>query len=137
MTRRGSTRSGNRLETSVSPVPGPIEGHIEFLEAGLPELGGLDNKGLVDVAPLNGDSGVFRGKRRVWGGRAAVRQMLYMAAVTAARCNPVFREFCGRLVTAGKPKKVTFTASMCSLLVVLNLMLRRESRWKQRPAVAA
>lgn len=61
---------------------------------------------LSGVAPPNRDSGVFRGKRRVWSGRAAVRQMLYMAAVTAARCNPVFKEFYGRVLAAGKPRIV-------------------------------
>ncbi len=110
------------------------------LLANLPELGALDNKklaALVGVAPLNRDSGVFRGKRRVWGGRAAVRQMLYMAAVTAARCNPVFIEFYGRLIAAGKAKKVALTACMRKLLVVLNSMLRHGTRWQQQQTAPA
>ncbi len=121
-------------------VPGIGPKVSATLLADLPELGALDNKklaALVGVAPLNRDSGVFRGKRRVWGGRATVRQMLYMAAVTAARCNPVFKEFYGRLVDAGKPKKVALTACMRKLLVVLNSMLRHGTRWGQNTALAA
>ena len=65
-----------------------------------------------------------------------MRQMLYMAAVTAARCNPAFREFYGRLPAAGKPKKVALTACMRELLVVLNPTLRHGSRWERRATVA-
>ncbi len=67
----------------------------------------------------------------MWGGRAAVRQMLYMAAVTAVRCNPIFQEFYRRLLAKGKPKKVALTACMRKLLVVLNSMLRQGTRWCQ------
>ncbi len=119
-------------------VPGVGPKVSATLLADLPELGTLDNKklaALVGVAPLNRDSGVLRGKRHVWGGRAAVRQMLYMAAVTAARCNPVFKEFYGRLTAAGKPKKVALTACMRKLLVVLNSMLRHRTRWGRCTAV--
>ncbi len=121
-------------------VPGVGPRVSATLLADLPELGTLSSKklaALVGVAPLNRDSGVFRGKRRVWGGRAAVRQMLYMAAVTAIRCNPVFIEFYGRLTAAGKPKKVALTACMRKLLVVLNSMLRRGTRWGQSAEAVA
>ncbi len=121
-------------------VPGVGPRVSATLLADLPELGSIDSKklaALVGVAPLNRDSGVFRGRRRVWGGRAAVRQMLYMAAVTAARCNPVFREFYGRLLAAGKPKKVALTACMRKLLAVLNSMLRHRTRWQQQHAAPA
>ena len=121
-------------------VPGVGPKVSATLLADLPELGTLDNKqlaALVGVAPLNRDSGVFRGKRRTWGGRAAVRQMLYMAAVTAARCNPIFREFYRRLIAAGKPKKVALTACMRKLLVVLNSMLKHGTRWQQQHAAPA
>ncbi len=116
-------------------VPGVGPKVSATLLADLPELGTLDNKelaALVGVAPLNRDSGVLRGKRRVWGGRAAVRQMLYMAAVTTARCNPVFKEFYGRLLAAGKPKKLALVACMRKLLVTLNSMIRHGTRWGQR-----
>lgn len=66
-----------------------------------------------------------------------MRQMLYMAAVTAARCNPVFKEFYGRLVAAGKPKKVALTACMRKLLVVLNSMLRHGTRWECRVPISS
>ncbi len=115
-------------------VPGVGPKVSATLLADLPELGTLDNKklaALVGIAPLNRDSGVFRGKRHVWGGRAAVRQMLYMAAVTAARCNPVFRKFYVRLLAAGKPKKVALVACMRKLLVTLNSMLRHGTLWGQ------
>jgi transposase len=121
-------------------VPGVGPKVSATLLADLPELGTLDNKqlaALVGVAPLNRDSGVFRGKRRVWGGRAAVRQMLYMAAVTAARCNAIFKEFYGRLIAAGKPKKVALTACMRKLLTILNSMLRQATRWQQQHAAPA
>jgi transposase len=121
-------------------VPGVGPRVSATLLADLPELGSLSSKklaALVGVAPLNRDSGVFRGKRRVWGGRAAVRQMLYMAAVTAVRCNPIFQEFYRRLLAKGKPKKVALTACMRKLLVVLNSMLRHGTRWGQTAPLAA
>ncbi len=124
----------------LQSVPGVGPRVSATLLADLPELGSLENKklaALVGVAPLNRDSGVFRGKRRVWGGRVAVRQMLYMAAVTAARCNPVFRQFYGRLRAAGKPKKVALTACMRKLLLVLNAMLRHGTRWSQPASISA
>ncbi len=117
----------------LQSVPGIGPKVSATLLADLPELGALDNRklaALVGVAPLNRDSGTRRGKRRVSGGRPKVRAMLYMAAVTAARCNPVFREFYGRLVAAGKPKKVALTACMRKLLVVLNSMLRHRTTWQ-------
>ncbi|MDP9409466.1 MAG: IS110 family transposase [Actinomycetota bacterium] len=121
-------------------VPGVGPKVSATLLADLPELGTLSNKklaALVGVAPLNRDSGVFRGKRHVWGGRAVVRQMLYMAAVTAARCNPVFKEFYGRLVAAGKPRKVALTACMRKLLVILNSMLKHGTCWGRNAPMAA
>ncbi len=90
---------------------------------------------------MNRDSGVFRGKRRVWGGRATVRQMLYMAAVTAARCNPVFRgfyaRFVARFVDIGKPKEVALVACVRKLLVTLNSMLKQGTLRGQRALVGA
>jgi len=120
----------------LQSVPGIGPKVSATLLADLPELGALDNRklaALVGVAPLNRDSGTRRGKRRVSGGRPKVRAMLYMAAVTAARCNPVFREFYGRLIAAGKPKKVALTACMRKLLVILNSMLRHQTAWQPNP----
>lgn len=102
------------------------------LLAGLPELGHLDRKeiaALVGVAPLNRDSGTLRGKRTVWGGRAHVRAVLYMAAVVATRYNPAIRAFYQRLCAAGKAKKVAFTACMRKMLTMLNAMLKNRTPW--------
>lgn len=98
----------------------------------LPELGSLSGKqiaALVGVAPLNRDSGNFRGKRRVWGGRGQVRAALYMAALTAARYNPVIRQFYTRLCEMGKAKKVALVACMRKLLIILNSMLKHRVPW--------
>ncbi len=107
------------------PGVGPVLSSI--LLTHLPELGSL-NRGqvaaLVGVAPMNRDSGVFRGKRTVWGGRTPIRSALYMAAFTAVRYNPVIKAFYVRLRAAGKPAKVALTACMRKLLIILNSMLK-------------
>ncbi|WP_266172235.1 IS110 family transposase, partial [Dyella subtropica] len=98
----------------------------------LPELGTLDRKriaALVGVAPLNRDSGTLRGRRRVWGGRAMVRHVLYMAALSAIRFNPPIKAFFKRLREAGKGKKVAIVACMRKLLTVLNAMVRDNASW--------
>ena len=107
------------------------------LLAELPELGRLSRKAiaaLVGVAPLARDSGTLRGKRLVYGGRAPVRAVLYMAALVAARRNPVIRAFYQRLRTAGKPVKVALTACMRKLLVILNAIARSGTPWQPAPA---
>ena len=93
----------------------------------VPELGRLNRKkiaALVGLAPFNNDSGKRRGKRSIWGGRADVRSVLYMAAVAAIRSNPTLKPFYERLVHAGKPKKVALTAVMRKLLTHLNAAMR-------------
>ena len=112
------------------------------LTVALPELGQLNGKqisALVGVAPFNHDSSSLHGKRRVWGGRADVRRVLYMATLCAARCNPVIRPFYQRLLKAGKPKKVALTACMRKLLVILNAMVKNGSEWDPQfqPAATA
>jgi len=92
---------------------------------------------LVGVAPLARDSGTLRGKRTVWGGRAPVRAVLYMGTLMATRRNPVIRAFYGRLVTAGKPKKIALIACMRKLLTILNAMMRTRTTWQQRAEVPA
>lgn len=102
------------------------------LIAGLPELGQLDRKriaALVGVAPLNHDSGTWRGKRRVWGGRAVVRHALYMATLSAVRHNTVLNAFYTRLRNTGKTAEVALVASMRKLLTILNAMIRDQSHW--------
>jgi transposase len=99
----------------------------------LPELGALKGKkiaALVGVAPLNRDSGKFRGRRTIWGGRAEVRSVLLMATRIAIRFNPVIRVFFERLKKAGKIRKVAETACMRKLLTILNAMLKNNTRWQ-------
>jgi transposase len=99
----------------------------------LPELGRLNRReiaALVGVAPLNRDSGTLRGRRSTWGGRASVRRALYMSALVASRHNPTIRAFYDRLRAAGKPAKTALTACMRKLLVILNAMVRDQTRWR-------
>jgi len=98
----------------------------------LPELGQLSRRkvaALVGVAPFNRDSGARRGQRRVAGGRDAVRTVLYMATVSALKCNPVMIAFKRRLVAQGKPSRVAIVACMRKLLTILNAMLRDQRPW--------
>ena len=100
---------------------------------GLPELGTLSRRqiaALVGVAPLNRDSGLFRGKRIVWGGRANLRAVLYMAALSASRVNPAISTFYRRLIEAGKKPKVALTACMRKLLTILNAMMKNRILWQ-------
>jgi transposase len=122
-------RENEDLLRSVKGV-GPTTARM--LIACLPELGTLTRKkiaALAGVAPYNNDSGRRVGQRSIWGGRAEVRSALYMAAVTAARCNPTLRAFYDRLVNAGKAKKLALTAVMRKLLIALNAMLRDRRPW--------
>jgi len=121
-------------------VPGVGPVLTTTLLGDVPELGQLNRKqiaALIGVAPLNRDSGTYRGRRAVWGGRARVRATLYMASLTAARYNPVIRAFYERLVAAGKPKKVALTACMRKLLTILNAMIARRTAWKPPATVSA
>lgn len=110
------------------------------LLAELPELGTLDRREialLVGVAPLNDDSGKHKGQRRIWGGRASVRAVLYMATVSAIRSNTVIRAYHERLRAAGKLPKVALVACMHKLLTILNAMMRDGSSWTVRELAAA
>ena len=121
-------------EDLLKSVPGIGPVSSTTLISGLPELGRLDRKqiaALVGVAPLNRDSGTFRGRRTVWGGRRRVRAVLYMAALVASRSNPVIKAFYDRLLAAGKAKKVALTACMRKLLTILNSMVRNGTQWDQ------
>lgn len=114
-----------------APGVGPVTALT--LVAELPELGHLDRQAiaaLVGVAPMNRDSGRKRGKRRTQGGRANVRSVLYMAALSATRFNPVIREFYERLLRRGKERKVALTACMRKLLVILNAMVKSQTPWR-------
>lgn len=103
----------------------------------LPELGTL-NRGEVaalgGVAPFNRDSGLYRGKRMIWGGRADVRSVLYMATLAAIRFNETIKAFHTQLIERGKPAKVAIVACMRKLLTILNSMIKNKQSWNQHVA---
>jgi transposase len=109
---------------------GPVNARTMLVD--LPELGTLNRRkiaALVGVAPLNRDSGTMTGTRTCWGGRARVRQVLYMAAITAIRCNPVIRRAYRALLARGKKRKVALVACMRKILTILTAMVRDGRRW--------
>lgn len=115
---------------------GPVSARTLLAE--LPELGLLNRKqiaALVGVAPIARESGSWRGRRSIWGGRGQVRAVLYMATVTAMRSNAQIRAFYQRLRQGGKPAKVALVACMRKLLTILNAMVRTRTRWQQPIAV--
>lgn len=114
-------------------VPGVGQVLSVSLITGLPELGSLSRRqiaALVGVAPFNRDSGLFRGKRTIWGGRAYIRAVLYMATLSASRFNPTICCFYRRLIEAGKKPKVALTACMRKLLSILNAIVKNRTPWK-------
>jgi len=120
----------------LSP-PGIGNQVVNTLLADLPELGTLTNKqigALVGVAPFNRDSGRLRGKRRIRGGRASVRTVLFMAMLSSIQHNPVIRAFYRRLLANGKHKKVALTACMRKMITILNAMLRDRTSWSEKHA---
>lgn len=132
-------RVNDQLLQSVPGVGGITS---RTLLACLPELGMLSDKeiaALVGVAPHASQSGTRNGPAHIRGGRAVVRSVLYMATLTAARCNPVIKAFYQRLLAKGKPKKVALTAAMRKLLVILNSMIKKQKSWspEQIPAFQA
>jgi len=121
--------------TLMESVPGVGAVTAAALLAELPELGRLNRQeiaALAGLAPFNRDSGKFHGRRSIWGGRATVRKALYMAALTARRCNPAIRALSQRLEAAGKPFKVVLTACMRKLLVILNTIVKNNSVWNNK-----
>jgi transposase len=116
------------------PGVGPVT--CAILLSDLPELGRMNRKkiaALVGVAPFNNDSGPRRRKRRIKGGRATVRKVLYMATVASLRCNPVIQKFYTRLINNGKEKKVAIVACMRKLLTIMNAMIRDMEPWRLSP----
>ena len=123
-------RAADDLLTSV-PGVGTVTAHT--LIADLPELGQLDRRclaALVGVAPINRDSGLMRGKRTIAGGRSDVRSALYMATLSAIRCNPVISKHYRSLAERGRPKKVALIACMRRLLGILNAIVRTKTPWQ-------
>ena len=115
-----------------TPSVGPVMTYTLVSE--LPELGTLNRKqiaALVGVAPMNRDSGTFRGKRCIWGGRSAIRSVLYMSTLNAIHFNPLIKPFYERLRLAGKLPKVAITACMRKLLTILNTMVKNRTCWME------
>lgn len=118
-------------------IPGVGCVTTQTLLAKCPELGTLNRReiaALIGVAPLAHDSGKHRGKRFVFGGRAEVRAVLYMATVSAMRCNAAIKAFADRLKQAGKPTKVVIVACMRKLLTIMNTILKNNAPWEQKIA---
>jgi transposase len=123
----------------LKSVPGVGRVTVNTMLALLPELGTLTRRqiaALVGVAPFNRDSGTLRGRRAVWGGRATVRSVLYMAALVGTRFNPTLKAMYLRLIAAGKRKKVALVACMRKLLTILNAILSHRSPWRT-PEISA
>ena len=123
-------RAADNLLTSV---PGVGDITARTLIADLPELGQLDRRriaALVGVAPVNRDSGQMRGRRTIAGGRTDVRNVLYMATLSATRWNPVISQHYKSLTERGRPKKVALVACMRRLLGILNAILRTKTPWQ-------
>jgi transposase len=121
----------------LQSIPGVGSVTTVTMLAKCPELGTLNRRqlaALTGVAPMANDSGKHRGKRFIWGGRAEVRAVLYMAAITAMRCNPVIKSFADRLKKAGKPPKVVIVACMRKLLTIMNSMLHNNTPWNPKTA---
>lgn len=118
----------------LSGVRGVGQATMATLIAEVPELGKLNRRqisALIGVAPFNRDSGVYRGRRGIFGGRSQVRRALYMATLVAVRWNAVLKQFYERLTAAGKPKKVALVAAMRKLLTILNAMVKHQRPWDE------
>jgi transposase len=128
--QRIDLRRDQRLLKTIKGIG--VKSALAFI-ASVPELGRIDNKAaaaLIGVAPFVRQSGTMNAPARIHGGRAAVRSVLYMAAVTASRHNPVLRPFYDRLIANGKPPKVALIAVLRRLVVFANAVLRSGQPWK-------
>jgi transposase len=127
-----------RTQTEIlTSVPGVGKVLAYTLLSELPELGKLNRKeiaALVGVAPMNRESGTWNGKRRIRGGRHRIRTVMFMAMLSSIQCNPVFKRFYEHLKAQGKLPKVAIIACMRKLIVVLNTMLKNETRWCENMA---
>lgn len=118
----------------IQSVPGVGKVTSATLVAELPELGKLNRQeiaALAGLAPYDDDSGKHRGRRSIRGGRASIRTILYMATLSAMRCNPWIRNYAARLQHHGKTFKVTITACMRKLLTLLNTLVRTQTSWNE------
>ena len=121
----------------IQSMPG-VGNVVAFnLLCNMPELGYLTNKeaaALVGVAPINRESGLYKGQRRILGGRHQIRSVMYIAMMSAMQCNPVFKSTFKRLVAAGKPKKIAIIACVRKMIVILNSMVRDGVMWNPKTA---
>ncbi|MGZ3601907.1 MAG: IS110 family RNA-guided transposase [Ktedonobacterales bacterium] len=144
--RQIETDLGTRLRSSdawrvkddlLLSIPGVGEITSRSVLSRCPEIGQLSRQQiakLVGIAPLNNDSGKHRGERHIWGGRADVRSVLYMATVSAKRCNPVIKAYADKLTRAGKASKVVIVACMRKLLTIMNAMIKNNTPWSPKIA---
>lgn len=126
-------------DEKLRSVPGVGPVLATTLLAELPELGQLNRKkiaALVGVAPYNSDSGKWSGRRVIWGGRASVRQVLYMSTLSATRYNPIIRSYYDHLIQVGKAVKVALVACMRKLLTILNAMIHSMTAWQPKLAAS-
>ena len=122
-----------RTHEIIISTPGIGDGVAYTLLGELPELGRLSNRkisALCGLAPYNRDSGKMKGKRRIRGGRAPIRTVLFMAMLSAIQHNPVIKRFYQHLVDQGKNKKVAITACMRKIITILNTMVRNDQEWQ-------
>jgi len=132
--QQDAQKQARAAQIDSMPGIGPVT--ATTMVADLPELGKLTRQeiaALVGVAPFNKDSGKKRGKRKTKGGRASLRRVLFMAALSASKCNPVIRAFYQSLLNRGKEKKVALVACMRKMLGILNAMVRKEETWHILP----
>ncbi len=131
---KSDTVLNHKYEILISmPGIGPVTASVLLAE--LPEAGTLDGKqiaALAGVAPYTKQSGIYKGHAYIQGGRYLPRRALYMAALTASKCNSRFKEFYQKLIQAGKASKVALVAIMRKIIVTLNAMLRKEELWKEK-----
>jgi len=131
--RKPAIAQWQRVYELLSSVPGVCDGIAFTLLGEIPELGKLSNRqiaSLTGLAPFNRDSGYMKGRRRIKGGRAPIRTVLYMGMLSAIQHNPVMKRFYEKLVNQGKHKKVAITAYMRKMITILNAMVRDDQEWK-------
>jgi transposase len=136
-TRLRSSDAWRVKDDLLLSIPGVGEITSRSILSSCPEIGQLNRRQiakLVGLAPLNNDSGKQRGQRHIWGGRSDARSVMYMATISAKRCNPVIKDFAANLKSAGKPPKVVIVACMRKLLTIMNAMIKTNTPWNPKTA---
>ena len=122
------------MDKILQSVPGVGPVMSLTILADLPEIGTMNRRqiaALVGVAPLNRDSGKYKGRRAIWGGRARIRSVLYMCVISGICHNPKIKAFYNRLISSGKKHKVAITACMRKLMIILNTMIKNDTCWNE------